>query len=448
MSARQIQSIFPTLEERSAAVFGTMAPTWFQAFDFVGVLCRSENLEAHLQASINAVGLASLANASLAPEMMAKARWDYVKALRLTNEALRSPTSVKKDSTLFSVMVLSIYEMISGTNEVSLDSWAEHVKGAAALVRLRGPEQFKHPVGQRMFLQVTSNLLLNCIQRTIPMPQHFIELRKEAEKLIDTDSPAWRLSGVLIDFTIFRAKVKDCEIVGPRIVINQALELDQRLVDEFEDLPEEWMYEIVYTSENPHLVWNGNYHVYQEYLMSHIWNAMRTSRIMLHEVIRDQLLSDSTALIPHFTTGENANRLGTSTDVMLEMQADILASVPHHTPSLLNRNTSAVFDNSRSYFVLWPLFLAGSMDLATEPIRMWAAARLRDIGESMGIRQAVVISEVLMRRVTLKWDTKPVPQLMTCRKQVQARWAEEKPEDIHQARLPENSSLTYESERA
>ncbi|KAL2060909.1 hypothetical protein VTL71DRAFT_8961 [Oculimacula yallundae] len=447
MNVVPIHSIFPTLEEKSLGAFGTMAPTWFQSFDFVGILCGSSSPEAHIMAGISAVGLASLSNASRAPELAAESRRGYVKALRLTNEALRSPTAVKKDSTLFSVMVLSLYEMISGNNERSLDSWAEHIKGAAALVKIRGQEQFKNLTGQRMFLQVTSNLILSCIQRTLPMPQHIIQLREEAEHSIDTDSPAWRVSGIIIDFTIFRSKVKDFELVGTRDVIEQALEIDQRFVGEFKNLPEEWMYKTVHTKENPHLVWNGSYHVYGEYLISHIWNGMRTCRILLHEIIREQLLSDSTSFTPLFTMDEYAIQLDASTKVMLEMQSDILASVPHHTPSMLSQSSASVLDGSRSYFVLWPLFLVGSMDLTTDPIRMWASARLRNIGESMGIRQAVVISDILTRRVLpIGWDTKLDSREISHRQKIQNFWRGEKSGGFIEETALEDVSLTFEPE--
>ncbi len=406
--------ISPTIEERSLGFFGAMAPMWFRGFDLVETLCAQADLEQHLRASVSAVGLASFSNASHSPELMRQARKDYVTALQLTNAALRSPTTAKKDSTLFSVMVLSIYEMITGSNQRSLESWAEHIKGAAALVKLRGPEQFRSPAGQRMFLQVTSNMMLSCIQRTMPMPDHMIELREEAKKYMDTDSPAWRLSGNIIDFTVFRAAVRDCEIIGTKEVIKTALEIDQRFFDAFQDLPKEWQYYTVYTDELPHLVWNGNYHVYNEYWMSHIWNGMRVCRILLHEMIRDRLLVDSTALTQIFTPEENSNQLQSSIDIMLTMQADILASVPHHTPSFLNQSSSDLLDGSRSYFVLWPLFLVGAMDLATEEVRQWAVARLRDIGDSVGIRQANVVADIIAaHQVPSAWETKPAPRLFS-----------------------------------
>jgi len=68
-------------------------------------------------------------------------------------------------------------------------------------------------------------------------------------------------------------------------------------------------------------------------------------------------------------------------------------------------------DGSRGYFVLWPLYLVAVMDMTTQPIRKWAIARLRSIGESVGLRQAIVLADSLDGRMHIApWDTKPVPR--------------------------------------
>jgi Fungal specific transcription factor domain len=404
-------SMFPTIEQRALGYFSTNSTTWFRNFDVTDELTSQTGSDEHLLASMSAVGLASFSHSIHAPQLMLRARKEYVTALQLTNTALRSPTEAKKDSTLFSVMILSIFETVTGNTERSLTAWAEHVNGAAALVKLRGKDQFKTPAGLRMFLQVTSNLMLSCIQRTTAMPEHIIELRKEAEKYMG-DEPAWKTASIIIDFTIFRAAVRDTKIVGPRAVIAAALELDRRFQEAFAALPEEWHYKIVYTDEMPDLVWNGNYHIYKEHWMASIWNGMRVCRIMLHETIRDQLLSASTALTPILTEYEIASQIDNSLSAMLQMRADILASVPHHTPSVFSSKPVSLLEGSRAYFVLWPLYLCGAMDVTTEPIRQWVVARLRAIGESVGIRQAFVVADFLSeQKIISTWQTKPDPRL-------------------------------------
>jgi len=268
----------PALEQRARCFFAThsskLNPNW--DFDLVDNLCTRTAEDNHLLASINAVGLASFSNSVHVPKLMTRARQDYVVALRLTNAALRSPTKVKKDSTLFAVMILSLFETIAGTDVDSLVAWTEHVKGAAALVKLRGRDQFKTYAGQRLFRQVTSNLMISCLQRTVPMPSYIMELWEAMAEIIDCSNLAWKLAVVIVDFIVFRAAVRSLQVVGPRFIVEAALEFEQRFLEVFEDIPETWKYETLYTDKNPHLVWNKYYHVYQDTFSSQIWNGFRT----------------------------------------------------------------------------------------------------------------------------------------------------------------------------
>jgi len=131
--------------------------------DYLTNSCGEDGADASLGSAIKAVGLASFAHASHAPSLYKNARYQYTKALQATNNALRSPVHVKKDSTLTAIMVLSIFETITGCNQRSLQAWAEHVNGAAALLKLRGRDQLNTPRGRRMFIQVASSLQICCV---------------------------------------------------------------------------------------------------------------------------------------------------------------------------------------------------------------------------------------------------------------------------------------------
>jgi hypothetical protein len=403
----------PTVEERARSHFSFNSPIWLRNHDLVEDICMSEDEAEPLLASISAVGLASYANSVRATELLNRARMDYVKALKLTNAALRSPTEVRKDSTLFSVMILSIFEMVAGSNEHSLEAWTEHINGASALINLRGPSQFQTITGRRLFMQVTSNLMISCVQRTIRIPEHIIELRQLAEQFMITSVwPAWELCGVIFDFTNFRAAVRDCEIVGQKTIIEGALEIDRNFLAAFADVPESWQYRTLYAEQDNEFIWNRRYDVYNDYWTAQIWNGMRACRILLHEIVRDQLLAALTAIIPIYTEEESKGQDQQSVLAMLNMQADILATIPSHVPSDITNRSTTLMEASRGYFVLWPLYMAGVMDLATLPIKIWVIGRLRAIASQTGIQQARVLADILEhhRHVTA-WDTKPTPRL-------------------------------------
>ena len=78
---------------------------------------------------------------------MNKARQGYGRALRGLQEALASPTNAVKDETFASVVLLSLYEDISGERNGLFSS---HTAGFEFLTKLRGNTLVDHPHGRDM----------------------------------------------------------------------------------------------------------------------------------------------------------------------------------------------------------------------------------------------------------------------------------------------------------
>jgi hypothetical protein len=198
-----VQQYIPTLsyalaqsiEERATMFFvanyiiGVNGPTRGH-LDYLPDLYHTNTLSEGLMASMQAVGLAGYAHAVRAPSLKKKAQCLYVRALRATNAALRSPLEVRKDSTLMAVMILQIFETVTGCNQKSLAAWAEHVAGAAALLQLRGPEQLDTPSGRRMFIQASASLMISCIQRDLYLPDYVPRWTAETKKLMGAPDAA------------------------------------------------------------------------------------------------------------------------------------------------------------------------------------------------------------------------------------------------------------------
>ena len=160
-------SLAPNLEDNATAFFITNYVIKCDGpvrghLDYISAIC-DPNEDGNLNpliAAMKAVGIAGVAHTAKAPSLLKNARYLYMKAIQGTNAALKSPTLVKKDSTLTAIMILSIYETVTGCTQDSIRDWADHVKGAAALLKLRGREQLKTPRGRRMFLQIVSSLMV------------------------------------------------------------------------------------------------------------------------------------------------------------------------------------------------------------------------------------------------------------------------------------------------
>ncbi len=444
-------SLAPTIEEAATGFFfsnyviDARGPTKGH-LEHLHNIYNTYQMDENLLASMTAVGLAGYAHVAHAPQLMKDARRQYVKALRLTNEALRSPTDAKKDSTLLAIMILGIFEIATGCNQKSLQAWAEHVSGAAALLSLRGMERLRTIADRRMFAQVCTNIVTSCIQRRLPIPTHIIELRAQIAKHIPQLDPGWCFLESMIAFANFRSETGRGIISDPQAILSKAMKIDGEVQAMFLYAPPEWQYEIVFTDDTDCRIHNGSYHVYYDYWVFQLWNGMRTTRILLNEQIREVILAGLSSKPPLFLGPEYTAQVQISTDVILQMQADILATVPQHTGYVGNTHASLSIppssdlfpssDNSKptvpwtsftnssyftpnhdtetpqtravgGYFLMWPLFLCGVIDLASESTRCCVTQMLQYIGRTMGIQQAFMVAKIVERREEIKvwWDT-------------------------------------------
>lgn len=120
-------------------------------------------------ASVTAVGLVGVAQMTRSQTALDAARKSYGKALQLTNAALRDQAEAVKDTTMLSVLILGLFEMIGGSSARTTEAWQKHLNGAAALAKIRGMAQFRSRAGIRMFFMLTQNTMINCIQNELPM---------------------------------------------------------------------------------------------------------------------------------------------------------------------------------------------------------------------------------------------------------------------------------------
>ncbi|KAL8791176.1 MAG: hypothetical protein Q9195_006015 [Heterodermia aff. obscurata] len=391
------------------------------------------DLDDNLLSSIKAVGLAGVSNVTKAPGLLEEAGKRYVTAVRHLNAALQSPVDVKKDTTLMAVMILGIFETLVGRSENSFVAWAAHLNGAAALMKIRGPEQMKTATARRLYGQITAMLATSCLQQDIALPEHIFELRLELDKHVNIKDITWENHRVLILFTNLHAKVKRGKLTDLQEIFNQCLELDSKLVQVFSDTTDDWKFSTIYTDEEPDLVYNGRFHVYQHAISAQMWNGMRAIRIMLNEMIRNVLLKGFSSKPPLFVHKAHTEQLQKSTDVLYEISADIISSVPQYLgyiptenlvspnksfgsrETILMRNSGQMWSGfvnmnqelpdlktssvpllrTAGYQLPWALFLVGVTDIVTEPVLRWVIKILKEFTRILGIQQATVLAEKL-----------------------------------------------------
>ncbi|CAD6574885.1 MAG: hypothetical protein ASARMPRED_006961 [Alectoria sarmentosa] len=420
----------PTIDERATGFFCT---NYIVDMDTSPGTSAGYGIDDNLSNCMKAVGLAALASAAHAPELIQQANKRYLSAIQLTNTALGSPVDVKKDSTLLAIMLLGVFESMTSGHQRSLNAWACHINGAAALIKIRGPEQLASIGGVRMFMQASTSLMVSCLNVGMALPQHILALNAELAKHADFNDPTLRYYETMVLLTNFRAHMRSGIIFEPQEILAKALEIDRIALSICANAPSVYEYETIYTHAEPGIIFAGCYHVYQDYLSATIWNGMRTIRMMLQVTIRDAVLKLHSSR-PSFSIDEQYTaRYQASTNILYQLQFDIIASVPQYLGYTSAKSTSGGVSghnfpwshfndriaplvhtlSSKSepggppmirsfggYSLPWAILLVGAVDIATEPVRKWAIGTLQTLGRSMGMQQAIVLADILKKKNT------------------------------------------------
>ncbi|KAK0628002.1 White-opaque regulator 1 [Lasiodiplodia hormozganensis] len=355
-----LYALLPSADDRAAGFFfsnfcnyvvfsgngsGSLAQTGLRAD-----LWQS-SIDPHLFTSMKAVGLIGLYRHSHNPEFEKLAWRRYLDAIRVTNEALRDPAVATKDSSLLAVIILGLFESISGRTRQSLEAWENHVNGAAALISLRGRRQLETAVGRRMLMQITSSLLISCLQRDVPFPEPIKEIMLDTttDNFIDRTNPLYRLREIMVSVADFRAQWRQGVVWDCRAIVKRSRELDNEMTTLISTLPKSWLYSVVHTSDDPEIVVNGYYHIYPSFWQAQVWNSMRTCRLLLLSMTRRALLAGFARTPPIFDQPQDMQAFAECTATLYQLQAEVQASVPQHIGYL-----SAVRQRAR-YSGVYPL---------------------------------------------------------------------------------------------
>ena len=374
-----------------------------------------------LLAAVKALGTAgAVRRIGRGRALEAEAQKQYVNAIQKTNDALQNPVDRTRDSTLLAITILGIFESVSGLQR-NLDSWREHVNGAASLLQLRGSEQFRTQTGCRLFMQTCTNLILSCLSRRLPIPAHVRAMQKEAERfIVDPNESVWRfhLAGFRVADLNARLLPGNYPVSSHQAqsIVDDALALYAELESILADAPENWKPH--YIGATGQMIYSDHYYVFDSYIIAQIFCGNWSYRIMLIDILRK-------ALVNLRTSGKKVDpiqleKIQFYMSSVRQLQLSILAVIPqhlshkwpiYHTPDVTGRELnqlSSVFNArnhnpfrhaepdagtlpfvrmSGGYQTQFPLFTAGAADPPGGPIRTWVVEVLRMLHQSMGVQQ-------------------------------------------------------------
>ncbi|KAK2002166.1 hypothetical protein LX36DRAFT_652534 [Colletotrichum falcatum] len=338
--ATPLYSLSPSYQERGTAFFFSRyvcvdENVCHQNYDFMFDIWRPASMLPDRQvdgvmASMTAVGLAGLSHLTMCPEMMDWSRRSYGTALQMTNDALRNPAEALKDTTMLSILILGTYETLSGRSNQTM-AWQNHINGASALAKIRGLKQFTTRAGARMFVMLTQIVLINCMQKDMPMPQPLIDLRNQLGLLSGGTDANWRISGPIYKVMQLRYDINSGKLNKTAEIIDQLSNVDREFADIISDLPESWKYRPVKLSKPHPAVFDGyRCDVYPNLGLAATWNGVRSIRLMIHETILGELFK----CFPdqHITAWpyEAKLQLANSAAFLEKLRDAVIASAPQH----------------------------------------------------------------------------------------------------------------------
>ncbi|PYI00181.1 hypothetical protein BO71DRAFT_393785 [Aspergillus ellipticus CBS 707.79] len=369
-----------------------------------------------VQVAIRAIGLAALASATGTEKLNLQARASYSQALRRLNTVLVDKTMANHDSTVFTILTLSLYETITCSDVGSLEAWKNHINGAINLLMQRGAAQFRTTQGQQIFGEAVAHLLTLCSRVNQPVPPKLRALRVEWQRTTEGTSPAWMLATTHIEVMELFHRVnpdKDTPFLQDEweTLLARGVELDQRIQILVKEIPAPWGFKTVHDPEaDPRVVYRGVYHIYYNTWVGKIWDGIRACRIFANQAIYCLLLREGFTWAPEVLSedGLYLDLLQRASDTTTQMRDDILASVPQMLGFVRQDEATGTWylDSSSpdiphlapangGYFLLWHLFLAGTLWMNAPDVRLWAIDRLRAIRSATGIQKAGFLADAL-----------------------------------------------------
>lgn len=391
-------------------------------------LLNTENRpDSPLRLAYSACALAAMSNRLKADTMdlMGLSFMQHSRALLAINKALRDPSERGRDSTLATVLLLSLFEKITAAKEVGLLAWRTHIEGAVQLVQSRDQQGV---VAQgRTAVLLFNEVRTQMIARTLSAGTSTgMGVNWWLPETVAADSVAARCQRFALETSDLRAEVTRLMSSLPRndhgldimfVMLRKVKDLDRRIASWLGGLPAEHQVAPLYWEDRAlgdggardAAVFPGRVDAYYDLKIASSWNASRSTRIILMSLlIRVAAWLCSPA--DFRSTPEYATAVRTSQANI----AEIISAVPymlcmHRTrapqpavsaaPGALAPGAFACGDDEQSkmlggLMVAWPLSTVRTCDYTTDEQREWTVGRLNFIANELGVKYASSLAAV------------------------------------------------------
>ncbi|PYI08277.1 Zn(II)2Cys6 transcription factor [Aspergillus sclerotiicarbonarius CBS 121057] len=354
----------------------------------------SDPASSSLRLAVDATALMALSNRVKAPEIVAQARNRFGLALRRFQEALDLPVEAVKDETFATLVILSMFEDISGDR---LGLTSSHTAGFEALTKLRGESQLGHARGLDMFkfayvhMQVEFLLLRG---RTTIDPDWIVERLDSADPLQSLMILASKTTQLLTEPWSTSTSLGSAGVTKLASWIDSCRALDAELVRWSQSLPDMWLplETRSYTGEDVL--------TYREMIIATIWAHFRAVRILVYLTMVDLFRTLSSVVNSPGIHREASQYEIDGLRLSLDLISETCRSVPFYFGEidlLGNPIPPSAEGTTRVrafwvYSMLWPLWYIVSCGLATPEQTQMIREVLARTGSELGIKLAIMLA--------------------------------------------------------
>ncbi|KAF7882898.1 hypothetical protein EAF00_011387 [Botryotinia globosa] len=334
------------------------------AWDFLKPYYQSDKAPVCLQLTIDAASLAYLSHQFRSRKARVIALERYIGALGVMSKVLESPETPKEMTTLFTTLLLDLFEKFSTTQPFGNRGWSSHLRVALAISEKCGDQFTTSSTAMRAFTRLSTNLLITSLVGDTTLPSGFFRPREYLENGPSIDVPRnlkWQLSKIMAQYVHLQSNIQN----GKRAresSLGEARELDSILAN--------------FSDQDPYpLGWSmeTNRHSTQT------WNAMRLAHV---KVVNFLMLNATT----------ETGRLQYLTKVN-EISSNICASVPQYLDCV-----GAVKSLGRIELLHPVATSPGFVRDSDSNIWKWATEKLHYTGSHFGIRNAELVPQILEKR--------------------------------------------------
>lgn len=340
--------------------------------------------------SMQAVGAMALACLRRDSHFHRKAQERYGTALLMLSEAWKQDSGLEQDSTLISVLFLSFFELLASFDTFQ-KSWLAHIRGLGGLLQRREQKGVRTFYGVRISVQAQSQVVYNALQTRTAVPDEIVKRSQLIRNFVSPlHQPSEAMNGLLIRLATLQASHNPMSPSKDLFDCLVALDYDISLWADHAPTP--WTFSMQSNEYHSGQWWDARCDIYSTRIVMYTWNKARAARLIIHDLIAEQLA----VLGPAPRSQDHSD--GNTSPTTRQLITDICATIPlfyRPLPDAAYRRSSIVPDIGSVYWLLWPLEIVGSMKRAPSELKHWVLQCLDRMYETTGVVKAQSVAKRL-----------------------------------------------------